>query len=365
LTPSKYQIERFNDDQAPEVVTLLCDHLWHQGFDENLSHFIWKYKNNPSAEQSLGMVATYRGTIVGFRGYFATDWTLGNAGRRTSVLMPGDTVVHPEHRRKGLSVAMGRQAMQHLTERYRVLLNTTAGKNSIPGYLRLGFVPLHTKAYYRRSSLLTDIKIAGRILSAKGKDAGATSSGKAKIRLGTFGHIEVAQAARPQEMARIASRGNEKLPHIALLQNEAFYRWRYANPKGRYVFFFHRSNDTISAYLVMSMSGDARQGFIVDTAEEIDGQIGALLDHIVDMAAFDEVNILNLSVDAALWESLRTRGFTRWGLHRTVKKLVFGERPLLVRPVRPDFDEDDWFLDGLDIRKISNWRFKQICQDDV
>ncbi len=81
------------------------------------------------------------------------------------------------------------------------------------------------------------------------------------------------------------------------------------------------------------------------------------------MVGFDEVNILNVSVDAYLWETLKSRRFKRSGLQRRVRKLVHDEWPLLVRPVKRECAADDWFLDGLDIRDMESWNLKEICGD--
>ena len=113
----------------------------------------------------------------------------------------------------------------------------------------------------------------------------------------------------------------------------------------------------------MQVSEDIGQGFIVDYGQESEGPIGRILDHIAEMAEFDEVNILNVSVDEYLWETLKPRKFKRWGLQRPVRKIVRGEWPLLVRPVKRECSEDDWFLGGLDIRDMESWNLKHIAGD--
>ncbi len=81
------------------------------------------------------------------------------------------------------------------------------------------------------------------------------------------------------------------------------------------------------------------------------------------MAEFEEVKILNYSVDEYLWETLKSRKFKRWGLRRSLLKIAYGEWPLLVRPIKRECSEDDWFLGGLDIRNMENWKIKEICGD--
>ncbi len=361
---SSYQISLYERDQLTEVVKLLHENLWGDR-EQNFSYFLWKYHNNPYASEPLGVTATHDGVVVGFRGYFATSWYLGSKDNRASILIPGDTAVHSEHRRKGLSVAMGYLAMEEFSARYSVFLNMTAGKNSVPGYLRMGFAPLQNKAHYRRSSLVRDLKAICRVALKKRKNVGDLPLSKSKISFGDFGDIAVSKNPRPDEMYGVASSKTELPTKITLLQDQEFFRWRFENPQRKYAFYFYRRGDAILGYLVMLVSDDIGQGFIVDYGQEGEGPIGSILDHIAKMAEFEEVNILNVSVDECLWETLKPRMFKRWGLRRSLRKMVLGEWPVLVRPVKRECSEDDWFLGGLDIRDMENWKFRHICGDDV
>ena len=93
------------------------------------------------------MVSLYKGEVAGFRGYFAARFEISEKDNNHVVLFPGDTCVHPAHRRKGLSVAMGNMAMKEYAQRYRLFFNTTCTRNSLPGYRRMGFLSLAPKRY--------------------------------------------------------------------------------------------------------------------------------------------------------------------------------------------------------------------------
>ena len=362
LKQSDYQISLYRRDQMPEVVKLLQDLLrGHRA--QNISYFQWKHHDNPYTSEPLGVIATRNGVVVGFRGYFATCWYIGSKDNRKSVLVPGDTVVHPEYRRKGLSVAMGKFAMERYAEQYSVFLNLTAGKNSVPGYLRMGFAPLGNKAYYNRSSLVRDGKALYRRALKRRNVAGDAPLNESRISFGDFDGIVVSKDPRPEDMSRLSSAQTAPSSKLALLQDEEFFRWRFQNPKRKYAFYFYRRADAILGYLVMQLSEDTGQGFIVDYGQESEGPIGKILDHVTEMAEFDDVKILNVGVDEHLWETLRSRKFKKWGLQRCIRKLVGGEYPVLVRPVKRECAADDWFLDGLDIRDMESWKLKEICGD--
>ena len=342
-----YQISLYERNKMTEVVRLLGKNLWRGDGEQNWSYFKWKYHDNPYANQPLAVIASHERSIVGFRGYFATSWYLGSNDNRVVILEPADTVVHPEHRRNGLSVAMGNFAMDQFAAKYSVLLNTSAGKNAIPGYLRLGFVSLGKKAYYRRSSFPRDVSVIWRGVLKRQEKEGDLPASRRNVLFGEFGDVVVSKSPGDEDMSRVAFSKNELPAKIRLLQDQVFFRWRFENPKGRYVFYFYRQADAIVGYLVMLVSNDMRQGFIVDYGQKRDGAIGEILDHIAKMAEVEEVDILNIGVDDHLWEPFKSREFKKWGLHRLVKKIVFNEQPILVRPVKRQCSEDDWFLGGL------------------
>jgi len=79
---------------------------------------MWKYDDNPYTESPLGIMALYKGKVVGFRGYFATRFQIKGKNDKIISLCPGDTCVHPDHRRKGLSVAMGNRASEEYSGKY-------------------------------------------------------------------------------------------------------------------------------------------------------------------------------------------------------------------------------------------------------
>jgi len=259
-----YQIGLYDVGQVSEAVELLGENLWAANYERNGAYFRWKYHHNPYATQPMAVVAIYEGHIVGFRGYFATNWYVGSVANKTAILVPGDTVVRSDHRRRGLSVAMGNLAMERFASRYRILLNTTTGKNSTPGYLRMGFVPLRKKAHYRRSTLAWDVKIIAKNVQGKRTESGNLPIEKSEVSFGDFGDIEVSKEPRPEDMARVLSNDQQASARITLLQDEKFFRWRFANPKSKYVFYFSRSGEASLGYIVLWVSDDNKKAFIVD-----------------------------------------------------------------------------------------------------
>jgi GNAT superfamily N-acetyltransferase len=333
-------------------------YLYGNNPDRNLSYFKWKYHDNPYTEHPLGMVALHHGKVVGFRGYFATMWQINEHNGEMIVLCPGDTCVHPDHRRKGLSVAMGNKAMEEYAQRYKIFFNFSATKNSLPGYLRMGFVPLVPKTYLTRCAGLGLFKLIWR----EKKRSGWRPE---DIAFGEFNDVVVSDRPRPKQMHTVIATKDIDRNKVTLRQDEDFFGWRFNNKRNKYVFYYHRKNNVTTGYVVVGVSPITGRGYILDYGQNDDKAIERILSYAVKMKHFDVLSIYNFGLSDNLSKILYGLRFKTDSLIRTIEKKVKGELPLLLRPVRRKYVEKDFFLKGLDIRRIENWRIKGICADDV
>jgi len=352
-----YEISHYRPELRPQVVEVL-GHLLSGDDAADDTYFRWKYDHNPHTDDVLGIVALHDGKVVGFRGYGGAQWRIGQSDQVMRVLVPGDTVVHPDHRRKGLSVAMGKLAMTDYAESYQVFLNLSCTRNSLPGYLRLGFAPLADKVYLSRYGLCS---LTRYVLAAKKE----LDLSRAKLRYGQFDDVQVADYPRPAEMASIASRRACGACGFNLSQGDDFFSWRFAGPKGKYVFYYRNTDREATGYLVVGATPSNRRGYVLDYADPDGESAGRLLEHVARSRRFSVLSIFAHSVDDALRPALSRLGFHAGGLLGAMERKVRGELPLLVRPVRPDPTDGDWLVAGRDIRDMSNWSIKGICSDDA
>jgi GNAT superfamily N-acetyltransferase len=357
MSPSEYEIRLYEPELMSQVLDVL-QYLYGNKPDSNLSYFRWKYHDNPYTEHPLGIVALYEGKVVGFRGYFATRWHIGEQKETVVVLCPGDTCVHPDHRRKGLSVAMGNMAMEEYAHRYKIFLNFSSTRNSLPGYLKMGFVPLVPKTYLTRCTRLGLIKLVWNEKTRSGWQRG-------RIAFGEFDDIIVLDRPRPADMGAVISNKVRNPDRITLWQDEDFFRWRFDNKRKTYVFYYWRKSHVPMGYMVVGVSPTTGRGYILDYSQTDDTAIEKILRYAVQMKHFDVLSIYNFGLSDDFSKTLYDIGFKRTGLIRTIESRVKGELPLLLRPVRKKYREGDFFLNGLDARKLENWRIKGICADDV
>lgn len=354
-TNREYEIKLYHSDLMPQVVNLL-QHLWGNVEDGNLSYFKWKYVDNPYTERPPGIVAIHKGQVIGFRGYFATKWQIHKNNYSIIVLCPGDTCVHPNHRRKGLSVTMGKMAMEEYALKYKVFFNFSSTKNSVPGYLKIGFVPFVKKTYLTRCSLLGLVKFS---LTAKK----IANLHEGNFSFGEFDDIIVTDSPRPEEMSAVITNQNSDGSRITLFQDEDFFRWRYNNKRNKYIFYYHRKDNAITGYVVIGVTPNNRRGYILDYAENDGKALDSIFRYVIKMRHFDIFSIYNFGLNDKLLRILNGLRFNTNGLTQRIERFFDGEWPLLIRPVAKRFVDNDWFIEDLDIRKVESWEIKPICSD--
>lgn len=357
MTHQEYEFVHYRPEYRPQVIELM-QYLWGNDADRNELYFKWKHEDNPCIESPLGHVALYSGDVVGFRSLFALRF--GVTGQRKSiiVLSPGDTCVHPDHRLRGLFMSLGRLQMKEYSDRHRIFLSTTITKNSLPGSRKLGYIPISQRVQLVRSSLPGFAKYA---LTARER----SPLERSRIRMGRYGGILVSGRARSEDMAQLAGDDEPGRSRLRLVQDEAFFDWRYRNPRGRYAFYYSMDGDVANGYVVVKVSRNNRRGYILDYAEG-DGQaIRRILGYIVEAKHFDVLSIYSYGVSDHLWQILHDLGFRRNSPVRFVQRRFRGEMPLLIRPVKEDYADQDFYIHGLDIRRIENWSLKPIVDSAV
>ena len=95
---SDYGIRRFRPDDVDAFLELHRDAF---GADHGREWFAWKYEENPYVYHVPVFVAERAGDLVGARPFFALELSV-NDGRHLA-LQPCDTMIHPDHRQRGLS----------------------------------------------------------------------------------------------------------------------------------------------------------------------------------------------------------------------------------------------------------------------
>ena len=298
-----YRIVHYHPDMLGKVLVLL-EHLHGNQHDVNRAHFQWKYHDNPYTDSPLGIVALRKGNVVGFRGYLATVWN------KAMVLCAGDTIVHPKHRKKGLSIAMGERACEEYESQYDVLMNFSGTGTSLPGYLKLGFAPLVDKVYLYKDGFDGE---------------------------GQFDDVYESEGPMPYEAPDNV---------IALVRDDRFTKWRFKNNKNKYIFYCCQQ-DCVTVGIK-----ENHGGLILDYTENDVDVLKRIVQYIMQVRSLTSIMIKDFNLSDDFSRVLKELGFKSRSKRRVV--------PVLVRPTN-----DNWLIDGLDIRKVGSWELRGICSDNV
>jgi len=374
--PEEYEIIPYSSEHLLQVARLMSP-LWGDDIELNLKHFKWKHIDNPYLEHPLAIVALHEGKVVGSRAYFALKFRVGERNDFI-LLIPGDTVVHPKHQRKGLSVAMGKKAEEEYRSKYKVFLNFTSSPASLPGYLRLGFFPLAPKnlltVFSKRKGLEDWMPTKAKNYLKKHKSRGfiqllsrlrkILTSKKEMTLFGEFGNIIISDSPKPEDMVDVITKQNQKNQKIKLWQDEEFFQWRYLNPMGKYIFYYYRPDHSVTGYLVIRISPqNILRGHILDYAQSDNDTLEKILRYITESGYPENLFIPSYGLEENLLQTLKRLNLHERILTQKKKEHVSSEHQLLVRPIKENLVENDWFIDGLDIRNFENWEIKPICSD--
>jgi hypothetical protein len=185
-----------------------------------------------------------------------------------------------------------------------------------------------------------------------------------KIPFGIFNEIMVSQQPRPKDMHVLIEGRKVGVDKITLYQDKDFFRWRYANKHNKYVFLYRIKNEVITGYVVIRVSPNNRRGYIIDYAQEDETSIEKILKFIIKESFFDVLSIYHFSLTDNMKHKLQDPWFKKVSLFRAIERRIKGELPLLIRPVKQNYSDSDFFFEGLDLRKIENWNIMGICSDD-
>ncbi|WP_226004301.1 GNAT family N-acetyltransferase [Natrinema salinisoli] len=278
------------------------------GHDRGPEWFRWKFTENPYVDHVPILVATADGEPVGFRSFFAQEMRVG--GLLRTAFQPCDTMVHPDHRRRGLFGRLNERALERYADDGPSFFFNFPNENSKPGNLAHGWREIGTvPAYYRPQNPLTALE--------KGVDAGPTAGGESdahpagdgpvtavretlrntvstsnrvadRLLVGSDADIDV-ERYRPPPADVLAAVYRRSIPDaIHAHRTAAFFRRRFDNPAHTYAAYVARRNGEPIAALVVSTVDDharivdALPRAIATEAEALDRLLASALDDHAD-----------------------------------------------------------------------------------
>lgn len=353
---SSYTIRWFQ----PEDVDAFLD-LYTDVFDEWLvgpAWFSWKYTDNPFLDHVPILVAERDDELVGARPFFALPMAL--SGDERIALQPADTMVHEDHRGRGLFTRMTDWAIDHYTDREPAFFFNFPNDQSLPGYRNLGWETVGEESRFYR------IQHPERVLTARNGNQRSRVAGMISEPLvGAYNSLCEAIASQhvPRDISisehetipvsELASIYRRSIPNeIHAVRNETFLEWRFDNPHWEYTTYLTEDETEPVAVVVgdsVGLTTGIRVTRIVDVLpiddDRTDEQMLALLARTLKDFSTSDVFVAQSSVFPS--QVLGQLGFysDEW----PPLSYVTRGRTHTVRPL------GEWVIDGVDIRQPRNW----------
>ena len=361
-----YKIVKYTTRYREDVISLLS-YMWKRPMSQRDDIFKWKYENNPLTDIPYAYVALYDNRVAGFRGFFPTRFKIND--ELVSMLSPADTIVDPNHRRRGLFTTMTKFAMREITEEGKIkfFLNLSSNQYSIPGYLKMGWTavspeyPLISKTFtglfhgkisgrkfYKNNKIIFDV-LDEIIYNMLGSESGDEN-----------GKLEVSLRIDAKDMAELCElRERKRLTHI---KDRRYLEWRFKRPWTPYIMcYLWNSVGELEAYTVLLYK---REGYyqLVDYEYREPQHIQKLLSTLFKRFKINFVTTWGFAKEKETINSLKKSGFY---LPRFIYKLNprYEPLPFLVRPVGILENKNAWNVLGYDVRDVNSWNLNPIDSD--
>jgi GNAT superfamily N-acetyltransferase len=372
-----YEIRRYEAGFRDQVLELQR-HLWSPDLALNDRCFAWKYERNPWVSEPLILLAVDGRRVVGMRGAFAIPWVVGPERRALKALSAGDTVVAPDHRRRGLAsqinealVAEARRAS------WEFLINTSAGRvvrrlSAHSGWRTTeeiwpltrrpkGVAPRLWPPMAPRSS---PFRAIAWLSHRSRRDLGLLDVLDRRLRREVrrrSGGVRISLTVCPERMAALAA-STSTGGRIRLRKDVPFFRWRFSNPLSGYRFLFaHEGGGPLTAYVAVQAHGPLHDTGLnlVDWEASSPEALGVLLSTLVGAVGAERINTWPCEVDPTFHAAFSAAGFRP--VPRPEPPSVLPA--IMCLPLRDASSDDAWSVDGVDLTRLEDWDLRMTASD--
>jgi|AntDeeMinimDraft_5_1070356.scaffolds.fasta_scaffold01143_10 GNAT superfamily N-acetyltransferase len=358
-SPTEYAIREF---ESGDVEAFLDLHSATFDPDYGPEWFAWKYQHNPYVDHVPIIVAERDGVLVGARPFFALDVAVD--GERALALQPGDTMVHPDHRRQGLFTRMTETAIEKYSAGEPAFFFNFPNHQSGPGYLKLGWETVGEETTYYR---IQNPNALGLDESTAWKSVASTAAGPVLAGYNRLSNVRTRspegvtvrrhESVPTETMADLAA--SESTNGIHVWRDERFYDWRFDTPAWDYSAYVAERGDEPVAGMVVGTSVESglRTTKVTDVVPTPDGEATDEQDALLHRLIRDYADSDVLAAPSALSRSALGRAGFR-----------SDDRPPLGSVANPTTHvvrslTGDWTHNGVEITDPSNWRLTFSEQD--
>ena len=341
LVTVEYEILRYRPEFRTQVLELQT-HLWSPDVAVNSAYLKWKHEQNPYVDTPLIYVVLFEGKVIGMRGMYGAQWQIGEPCQTLPGVCGGDTVVAPEHRRRGLFTKINTVAMDDLARMNNsYAFNFSAAPITFHAALRTGW---RTVGPFRTVC----------------RPAGERTARQRERSREADRHVSAAQAPRPEAMAELVERiGTDgRMRHV---RDQQYFAWRFRNPLNVYRILFWE-DARLEGYMVLQKKRHTRGGEIriLDWQATHPRVLEDLLYAAIDRCRSNVLAIWSATLHERARRFLQAAGFEPVDETQGVKTYRPG---VLVRAVRDEIQEADWVVADRRLLDMANWDLRGIYSD--
>ena len=361
---SAYQIRQYRPADR-EGVLALDELIWDR--DRGGDWFDWKYRQNPYVDHTPLYVVRKGNEVVGARPFMAFELRIDD--RTHLALQPSDTMVHPDHRRRGVFTRMTEHAIEYYQETDVALFFNFPNELSLSGYEALGWRRIGDKrTYYRvqhpeslapehiNSTMARALDVLFGPLLRRYYDRRGGVDDDSDVR------IDVSPGLATDRLVELYNRRPPDRIHAH--RSHRFYEWRFASPVwSRSTYVATVDGESIAALIVRTRRTNDAVTItqIVDIVPMDGGEAWeSALGHLFDAALNDHRGSDLIAVSGTVVPPDLLRAFGFLPDDRIPLSSFSGHRCALVtRPV----DGTTWTLDGRALDDGDNWRLTYAERD--
>lgn len=358
----RYVVRRFQDGDEGAFLDLFetVESLELGGGEE---WFEWKYENQPAMDHVPIFVALHDGEMVGARPFISFSL---RADPRTLVgLQTTDTMVHPDHRGRGVFSRMNDLAFAYYRQHDPDLMFSIPNDRSRPAYLDMGarvVEPVTTHLRIEEPSAFAGEKL-GELPGGTERLLDGVATGFHSLldsrREGSDGvNVEHRKSVPAETFAALAS---DPVPdEIHATRDERFYEWRFENPGWDYdAFIARRDGEPLAGLVAGTNEVNGHRLTEVSDVVPLAGEtrlpgVAAALGRL--LTTRPETDVFAVSGSAVPTALLRKFGFLpddRLPLAPLASPTV-----LITMPLDGDTDDDrSWVVEGRGLADPASWQF--------
>lgn len=367
---TEYTIRRFQSGDRKKFLDLhdSIDSLRFGGTEE---WFRWKFEEPPYLVHVPVFVAEHAGRIVGARPFVPFRLRIGP---RTMIgVQTADTMVHPDHRSRGLFSRMNNLAFDYYRQGEPEVMFSVPNSRSRPAYLDIGAKvvgPITTSFRIEHPSQFTADKLGPWVPDGIGPLLDGAASGffsmkdwQREIDGVQDVTVERRTTVPADTMASLYQRAVPDGFHV--LREPEFYEWRFSNPEWEYDVFLARRGETPVGGLIAATKQFrgrtvTRITEVLPLSDPDTGAIAALLDRLLEVAT--ETDVFTVANDAIPSDILDLFGFEPD--NRLPLKPLANQTVLISMPLRGNTTGDNWTIERRDLADPKNWQLP-FCEQNT